>query len=213
MPITGSAQIGLDFISKLKDTYPIANKTVQERLIFELSALVEYSLDKKNPLPKVLDRIGRLIQKFFEFKSISITLRGDDGRYRYVVMIGHPKDAEEALRKESYSGEDLLDNNKFPCIRIMPTVHFSPVEGFPVDEAELAAHHHPTLLKTPRMDLGSFLPGDYIDFYMIGSEGKLLGFIEVLETKDGRLPSKETVRWIELISKISAAIIQPRMHI
>ena len=86
-------------------------------------------------------------------------------------------------------------------------------EGFPVDEAELAAHHNPTLLKTPRIDLGSFLPGDYIDFYMFGSDGKLMGFIEVLETKDGRLPSKETVRWIELVSRISAAVIQPRMHV
>jgi len=213
MPVTGSAQIGLDFISKLKDTYSIVNKTEQERMIFELSSLVEYSLDKRNPLPKVLDRIGRFVQKSFEFKSVSIALRGDDGRFRYAVMIGHPKDAEAALRKESYSGEDLLDNNKFPCIRIMPTVHFTPVEGFPADEAEIVAHHNPTLLRRPRMDLGSFLPGDYIDFYMFDSDGKLIGFIETLETKDGRLPSKETVRWIELISKISVALIQPKMHL
>jgi len=213
MPMTGSTQIGLDFVSKLKDTYQIANKNHQEQLIFELSALVEYSLDRTKSLPKVLDRIGRLILKFFEFKSISIALRNDDGRYRYVVIIGHPKDAEEALRKQSYSAEDLFDNNKFPCIRIMPTVHFSPVEGFPIDEAELTAHRHPTLPKKPRADLGSFLPGDYIDFYMSGYEDKLIGFIEVSETKDGRLPSRETVRWIDLIAKISAAIIQPRMRI
>lgn len=213
MPMTGSTQIGLDFVSKLKDTYLIVNKTDQERLISELNALVDYSLNRTNPLPKVLDRIGRLILKFFEFKSISIALRSNDGRYKYVVMIGHPKDAEEALRKQSYSGEDLLDYDKFPCIRLMPTVHFIPVEEFPIDEAELTAHHHPTLLKKPRMDLGSFLPGDYIDFFMFGYEGKLIGFIEVSETKDGRLPSKETVRWINLIANISVAIIQPRMRI
>lgn len=211
MPMTGSTQIGLDFVSKLKDTYQVGNKTDQEKLIFELKALLEYSMDTKNSLPRVLERLGRLILKFFEFKSLSIALIGDDGRFRYVVLIGHPRDAEEALRKQSYSGEELIDYDKFPCIRIMPTVHFSPVEGFPIDEAELTAHHHPTLLKKPRTDLDSFVPGDYIDFYMYGKEDKLIGFIEVSETKNGRLPSKETIRWIDLIANISAAIIQPRI--
>lgn len=210
--MTGSTQIGLDFISKLKDTYQIANKTDQERLISELSALVEYSLDKRNSLPKVLDRIGRLILKFFEFKILSIALRSDDGRFRYVTLIGHSREAEEASRKLSYTGEELLDYDKFPCVRIMPTVHFCPTEGFPINEAELTAQHRPTLLQKPREDLDSFLAGDYIDFYMY-ADGRLIGFIEVSETKDGRLPLRDTVRWIDLIAKISAAIIQPRMRI
>jgi hypothetical protein len=213
MTMTGSTQIGLDFISKLKEMYSTVNKNDQERLVSELNSLIEFALDRRNSLPKILDRIGRMIAKYFEFKSISIGLRGEDGHYRYAVLIGHPRDAEEALRKQSYSSEDMLDYNRYPNIRLTQTAQFNPVEGFPVDEAEIVSHHHPVLPKRPRSDLGSFLPGDYLDFYMFGFEGRLIGWIEVSETKDGRLPSRETIRWMDLITNISGAIIQPRIRI
>lgn len=209
--MTGTSPIGLDFISKLKEMYPIIGRDETERLMIEISGLIEYSLDRKNPLPKILDRIGRLIAKYFAFKSVSIGIRGDDGLFRYVAFVGHPKEAEEALRKQKYSSEDMLDYDRYPNIRIGSIAQYNPVEGFRVDDEELVAHHRPKLLNKPRTNLDAVLVGDYIDFYMYGFEGKLIGWIELSETKDGKLPPRSSIRWIELITEISSALIQSKM--
>ena len=211
MPMAGTSPIGLDFVSKLKDVYSTISKTNEERLMAEIFGLIDFSLDRKNPLPRMLDRIAKLIAKYFEFKYVSIGLRGDDGLYRYVAFFGHPRDAEEALRKQKYSSEDMLDYDRYPNIRIGAIAQYNPVEGFPVDDEELVAHHRPQLLKKPRTDTGTVLPGDYVDFYMFGYENRLIGWIELSETKDGRLPPRSSIKWIELITKISAALIQSKM--
>lgn len=211
MPMTGTSPIGLDFISKLKDLYSTINKTEEERLMAEIFGLIEFSLDRKNPTPKVLDRIARLIAKYFEFKSVSIGLRGEDGLYRYLAFMGHPREAEEALRKQKYSYEDMVDYDRYPNIRIGAIAQYNPVEGFKVDDEELVAHHRPHLLTKPRSDLGACLPGDYLDFYMYGFEGKLIGWVELSETKDGRLPPRSSIRWIEMITRVSSALIQYRL--
>lgn len=212
MPMVGTTPIGLDFISKLKDVYSPLSKNEDERLMTEIFGLIEFSLDRKNQLPRVLDRITKLIAKYFEFKSVSLGIRGDDGLYRYVAFAGHPKDAEMALRKQKYSSEDMLDYDRYPNIRIGAMAQYNPVEGFRVDEEELIAHHRPKLLDKPRSDITACLPGDYIDFYMYGFEGRLVGWIELSETKDGRLPARSSIRWIELIARISSALIQYRMR-
>jgi len=211
MPMVGTSPIGLDFVSKLKDVYSTISKTEEERMMAEISGLIEFSLDRKNTLPKILDRIARLIAKYFEFKSVSIGLKGDDGLYRYVAFFGHPREAEEALRKQKYSSEDMLDYDRYPNIRIGAISQYNPVEGFLVDDEELVAHHRPQLLKKPRSDTGACLPGDYVDFYMYGHENRLIGWIELSETKDGRLPPRSSIRWIELITRTSAALIQNKM--
>jgi len=211
MPMTGTSPIGLDFISKLKEMYPMIGKDETERMMTEISGLIEFALDRKNPLPKLLDRIGRLIAKYFEFKSVSVGIRGDDGLFRYVSFVGHPKEAEDALRKQSYSSEDMMDYDRYPNIRIGAISQYNPVEGFRVDDEELVAHHRPKLLDKPRTDLDVVLPGDYIDFYMHGFEGKLIGWVELSETKDGRLPPRKSIRWIELITKVAGALIQFKM--
>ena len=212
MPMVGTSPIGLDFISKLKDVYSPLSKNEDERLMADIFGLIEFSLDRKNTLLRVLDKIAKIIAKNFEFKSVSVGMRGDDGMYRYLAFAGHPRDAEEALKRQKYSNEDMLDYDRYPNIRIGATAQYNPVEAFRVDEEELVAHHRPKLLTKPRDDTGACLPGDYIDFYIHGNEGKLIAWIELSESKDGRLPPRSSIRWIELVAKISGPLIQSRMN-
>lgn len=212
MPMAGSSPIGLDFISKLKETYSTLNRDDDERLMAEIHSMIEFSMDRRNPTNKVLERICRLIVKNFEFKSVSIGLRGEDNMYRYVAFAGHPKEAEDALRLQRYNLSDMIDYDKYPNIRIGAIAQYNPVEGFPDKKDELVGHHIPELPKTPRKNVNEFLQGDYIDFFMHGFEGKLIAWIELSETKDGRLPSRDSIRWIELISDICASVLQGRMR-
>ncbi len=212
MPMAGGTQIGFDLVTRLKETYSTLNKTEDEKLMSEIHALVQFSMDRRNPTNKVLDKVARLILKEFEFKSVSIGVRGEDGMYRYVAFGGHPKEAEDALRMQKYDIRDMLDYDKYPNIRIGAIAQFNPVEGFPDKKDELVGHHIPSIPSGPRGDTNSFLPGDYIDVFLHGTDGKLIGWIELLETKNGRLPPRESIRWIELIGDVSAALLQQRMR-
>ena len=212
MPMTGNSPIGLDFVTKLKDVYSILHKDEQERLMAEIHSLIEFSMERRNPIHRVLERVSRLIVKNFEFKSVSVGIRGEGNMYRYVAFAGHPKEAEDALRLQKYDLSDMLDYDKFPNIRIGATAQYNPVEGFPDKKDELMGHRIPELPKSPRKNLNEFVPGDYIAIYMYGFEGKLIGWIELSDTNDGRLPSRKSIRWIEMIGDICAAIIQLRMR-
>jgi len=212
MPMAGSSPIGLDFVTKLKDVYSVLNRDEDERLMAEIHSLIEFSMDRRNPTHKILERVSRLIVKNFEFKSVSIGLRTEDSMYRYVAFAGHTKESEDALRLQRYDLSDMIDYDKYPNIRIGAIAQYNPVEGFPDRKDELVGHQIPELPKSPRMNLNEFMPGDYIDFYMHGFEGKLIAWIELSGTKDGRLPSRESIRWIEIISDICAVLIQLRMR-
>jgi len=86
------------------------------------------------------------------------------------------------------------------------------VEAYPEDETELKAFGKPELLDSPRKKLDEFRQGDYIDFYIHGYEGALLGWIEVSNTKDNKMPSRLSIRWIEFIAELSALVLILRVN-
>jgi len=214
MPMPGKGQVGMEFIGHLRDMYSIIPKDENERIMNEIRALIEFASDRRNPLMKILERLAKTINKMFEFKCVSIGLRCEDGYFRYLAFVGHPKESVEALKRLKYDLHQMVDYDKFPNIRIGLSAQYHPVESFPGDaQDEFVAHHRPKLLSEPRTNLNEFLPGDYIDIFMHGYEGEILGWIELSETKDGRLPSRSSVRWIELMADACSPIIQNRMRL
>ena len=212
MPIAGKTPIGMDFIAFLRNAYTGTPKDDFERMMLELATLMEYSMDRRNQLNRVLDKVARTIQKLFEFRAVSIGLKDEEGSFKYAVLIGHPPEQEVALRKLKYDMSEMLDYDKYPNVRLGRISQYNPVEAFPENEKELMAHGKPTLPDSPRKVLNEFKQGDYMDFYMHGYEGKLLGWIEVSNTKDNKMPERSSVRWIELISDMTALVLQLRSH-
>ena len=212
MPITGKSVIGLDFIAFLREAFTGTPKDDIERMILELNSLVEFAMDRRNATDKVLERIAKAIQRLFEFKTISVGIRDNDGNYRYVVFVGHTLGEEEALRKMKYNLNDMIDYDKYPNIRLGKIAQYHPVEAFANTEEELKSFGYPHLPDAPRKVLNQFLPGDYIDFYMQGFEGKLTGWFELSNTKNNKMPARSSIRWIELITDMTALIIQLRKY-
>lgn len=203
----------MDFITHLRDIYTLIAKNENERIMNEIHSLIEFASDRRNSLIKILERCAKTINKLFEFRSVSIGLRGDDGYFRYVVFVGHPKESVDALKRLKYNISQMVEYDKFPSIRIGLIAQYHPIESFPADaEDEFIGHHRPMLLTEPRKKLDEFLQGDYIDVYMHGYEGELLGWIELSETKDNEMPSRSSIRWIELIADVCAGLIQNRMR-
>lgn len=214
MPITGRSPVGMDFIKHLREIYTLIPRDENERIMNEIHGLIEFASDRRNSLTKILERLAKTINKMFEFRSVSIGIRGDDGYFRYVVFVGHPKESIDALTKLKYDIHQMVDYDKFPSIRIGVITQYHPVESFPGDsEDEFIGHHKPKLLSEPRKRLDEFLQGDYLDVYMHGYEGELIGWIELSETRDNRMPSRSSIRWIELMADVCAGLIQNRMRL
>jgi len=214
MPITGKSSIGIDFIAHLRDIYSVIPKDDTERYMTEIHTLIEFCFDRRNSLQKILDRLAKTMSKMFEFRSVSIGMKSDDGLYRYVTMVGHSKESEDALRKLKYTLPDMIEYDKYPSVRIGLISQYHPVEAFPGDNPdEFLAHNKPPLLDRPRTNLNEFKPGDYIDIYMHGYEGELIGWIELSVTKNNKMPARSSVKWIELLADVCAGPIQQRMRL
>lgn len=214
MPIAGRSSVGIDFITYLRDIYTLIAKNENERIMNEIHGLIEFASDRRNSLARILERLAKTINKLFEFRSVSIGLRCEDGYFRYVVFVGHPKESIDALKRLKYDIHQMVECDKFPSVRIGAIAQYHPVESFPADsQDEFIGHHKPRLLSEPRKKLNEFLPGDYIDVYMHGYEGELIGWIELSETKDNKMPSRSSIRWIELMADVCAGLIQNRMSL
>ncbi|MDH4123517.1 MAG: hypothetical protein OEV21_05505, partial [Thermoplasmata archaeon] len=149
MPISGKSIIGLDFINFLRENYTGMPKDELERMVAEICGLIEFAMDRRNNPQRVMDKIAKTIHKTFEFRSVSIGLKCDDGLYRYTSVIGRTSDEEAALRKLSFNLQDMMDYDKYPNVRLGRAIQYHPVEAFPNDELELKSFGNPPLLDKP----------------------------------------------------------------
>jgi len=84
----------------------------------------------------------------------------------------------------------------------------NPFEGLPEWEKDLFGRTYQ--LGEKRTSYDEFHEGDYIDFWIYGSNDDLIGWIELTRSGDGKLPSRTSVRWIELIADVLGSIITAR---
>lgn len=197
------------FISYLRKKYSPVPSDETEKILEAIQSIQKFVQDRTQNIKSIMEQVGRTIYRLFGFKEIGIGLKDEkDGVYRYIVLIGYRKEVESAYRKLEYTYEDMLDNAKYPNIKIGKITEFMFVEGLPSDEEIFYTYNRPSELNRKRESFENFMEGDYIDFFMKGYNDKILGFIEVGNTMDGKLPSCSSIRWIEAITSICAIIIQ-----
>ena len=171
--------------------------------------LVEMGHDKKQSLKSVLDFAVKMIFKLFDFHEITVGLKNrKDGYYRYEVIFGFRKEAEDNLRRLKYTYEDMVSNEKFPFIKMGRISELNPVEGLPEWEREL--FNRPYALSVERKSPDEFHEGDYIDVWMYSHNKELIGWFELANPVNGKLPTRRTIRWIELIASVCSSVVLQR---
>ena len=70
------------------------------------------------------------------------------------------------------------------------------------------AFNRPFILKASRKSVNEFREGDYIDVHIHGGRGETIGWIELSNTKTGKIPSRNCIFWLELIASALSVIIQ-----
>lgn len=193
----------------IENTYYPVPKDQQEKIIDSLLSLLELAGERRRTLRDILDQTCKTIFRLFSFREISIGLKSrEDFLYRYEALFGHGKEAMDSMRKIKYTYEDMVSQDKFPHIKMGKLSELNPVEGLPEWERELFSR--PSRLEVKREAQDEFHEGDYIDVWIYGNNRDLVGWIELGDPMDGKLPERATVRWIELTAAILGSIISEK---
>jgi len=197
-----------EFEKFLKERYQsCSDASGDHKIVDAIEDLV--SKYQKDSIATFLLEAAMMINHLFEFKEIAFGLKDPaDGRFKYAVTIGFLPTTQEALRKISYSIEDMNDHVNYKDLkmgRISEYVMDSP-------EQELKTFNRPALIRKTRISNDEFLEGDYIDIYLYGTADDMIGWLELGAPKSGKIPDVGTIRWLELIASVVGRITWERMY-
>ncbi|MDH4122613.1 MAG: hypothetical protein OEV21_00795 [Thermoplasmata archaeon] len=196
----------IQMTESINERYSPVSKDENEMILDAIRMFNAELLETKDVM-QVLQNAAEVIYSVFGLKEILIGLKGGDGLFRYKVVIGHTKKAEAAIRNAAYQVEEMSMSDEFPAITICNTSEFSLKEDLPDNVMEIRQFNRPAELSKPRTSTDAMMEGDYLDVYIFGKKDEMLGWIEVSSPSDGKLPSKETIKGLELLASILGIVL------
>jgi len=201
--------IDLKFVSFIKEKYSLFPKNEMEIHIENIQNWLLKSRVKGESLKDILTFTARTIYRIFDFKEVAIGLRSEkDNLYRYQILFGFTKETEDRLRRLSYTSEELDSYERFPGIMLSSITDFCIAEERVTEEGEEFTYNRPLALLKERKALDDFIEGDYLDISFFDRKLQLLGWLELSNTKTGKLPSRESLKWLEMFATIIGIIVE-----
>ena len=197
-----------DIARKWRMDYTFASADLASRGLDALHQLCSHMCAPSVDIKALCEEAASLIVKQFSMRDTTVGLRNEkDGLFRYEVVVGMKKESEEAIRKLVYSEDDFLSDKEYKGTTISKYTRLYLAEDSPYADTEKDTYNHPVLLSSRRRSLTESLEGDYVDVHILGEKDELLGWIEMSGTRTGNLPDIQTIRWVEMISRILAVAI------
>lgn len=159
-------------------------------------------------LDALLEKIVRTVAETYGLAKVHMGIREKDSELFAVrATYGFSPETEKELRKVKYTMERMRRDLK-PELKIGRNVYYVPAEGWEPDEEDMLFVAHPERMDRARRFPDEWHENDYIDFLMFARDGSLLGYLEIDEPQDGKIPPDETIRAIEVFSDLAAIAIQ-----
>ena len=207
--MTGKPLHFTEFRNFLKKRYTNIPANNYEKIILDVLKVQQDLGAVGKPLSAVMNDLMRLIYRRFEFKEICIGLREPrDGKLRYKYFLGITGTARSQLEKFEYTQEEFFDDKENPGLWISQSTKFFISGEGEYETWERGSFNRPLIINSTRDNMDEDREGDYIDVHIFGKKKKLLGWIELSHTSSGKIPSPESIRWIELIAGMLAPILQ-----
>ena len=194
----------------LIERYSPVSTTEDEKAIEAIEGLVSHAKAVNQPIQAFLHEVARIIYRVFEFKEIAIGVKENDDSYRYIAMMGFRDEAESARKRIVYTSADMADTKTWPGTRIskITVIHFYDDGAF--KEGEQETYNRPSMMGMTRPSPESMMEGDYIEVAIQGPNNELVGWMELSNTRDGKFPSRNSIKWLELISVIIATFLKSK---
>jgi len=202
--------IDRDLSNEIRKRFSPLPENEMEKVIDGIQKLISYGNKRGSSFQSIMDQAARTIYRHFEFKEIAIIIKSKkDGLFRYSTLLGFRRAAEMANRSLVFTEEGVENIDNFPHIKMGKMSEFHMAEHVHVEGEDIAKQYNrPSVLTKKRESPEEYLEGDYIDIDIRGTNEQLLGWIELGQTKDGKMPSRSHILWIELIANFLGMIIQ-----
>jgi len=187
--------------SAIREKYSSTSQNESEMIVDAIRMFNDELLETRD-VDRILREAGELVFSLFGFKEVLIGLREANGLFRYRVILGHSKKAEEAIKEAEYRIEEMARSEDYPCVTVSNLSEFCFKEDLPEDQKEVKQFNRPSDLSKERTNLEDMIEGDYLDAFIYGPEDRMLGWIEVSYPSNGKFPSRETVRGLELLASM-----------
>ena len=161
------------------------------------------------PLDVLLERIASTISKRFAVKALTICVQDEEtGFFRPQAVLGFEEDQRRAIRNHAYPLDRKRDelDEKF---RIDDNCYYVRAEGLTqVYNDDVDYISDVAELSRTRDSSDEWHDLDYIDFIMTDRLGNWIGWIEIDEPENRRMPSRETIAKIQVLTDLTAIAIE-----
>lgn len=159
-------------------------------------------------LDALLQKIVKTVAETYGLAKVHIgILEKDSGLFATRAAYGFTGETEKAIRNVKYSMERMRRDLR-PELKIGRNAYYVPAEDWEPDEEDMLFITRPERIDRARRFPDEWHECDYIDFLMYARDGSLLGYLEIDEPDNNKVPSEETIRAIEVFSDLAAIAIQ-----
>ena len=199
-----------EIAQKMKLDYLHGAKDKNERALEGILSLLSHFQKQQMDLNALLFDAANIIQKQLGIANVGIGLKSaSDGLFRYQVLVGFRQGTEAAEKKLAYTEKQFSDDTEYKGTMIGKISKLYLAEDLPYKNDEILSYDRAALLGMRRLSPSDSLEADYIDTWIQGVNGRLLGWIEISGTRTGKLPDTLTIKLIEVIASIiGAALVQ-----
>jgi len=192
----------------LKSRYRQLPRDDNERILDAVLRFWQQVQDGKLSKDSLLQEVAEVIHRSLMFQEIAIALKDPkDDLYTYQTFVGFTKDAIEDMRSQAYSEAEARAFDRLPGIKVSKLIEFTISEA-PQKAGEEAQFNRPILAAMPRKADDEFTFGDYMNIYICGKDDELLGFIEVSGPRDGKMPTGNRMKGLELLASMTGIALQ-----
>ena len=156
----------------------------------------------------LLQRIVKTVAESFGLSAVTIGIRNKEtGLFEIRAVHGYEPPLDERIRRVKYTKERMTRDLR-PEFLIGPNTYYVPGESWELDDEDILFVRHPERTENARRFPDEWHENDYIDFLMYEKSGELLGFLEIDEPDNHKMPDDNTLKAIEVFSNLASIAIQ-----
>lgn len=157
------------------------------------------------PLDIVYQRVADTIARSYGVKRVTIgTFEEKTGTFIPKALHGYPPERAVAIMRHSYTLERMKADLK-PQLRIGRTCYYVRAEDQTTSYDDALDYvMNPETVDTPRQSESDWHELDYMDFIMTDRLGNWIGWIEVDDPPNKKVPSRECVDGMQIMADLCA---------
>jgi signal transduction histidine kinase len=167
------------------------------------------SILRVEPLEPLFDKILNTVARNFNIKGMSLGMLDEStGLYAHKASYGYAPDVVKKIKNVAYT-YDRMKSDLRDEFRISRNCYYVRVEDISMAyDDDFLFIMRPERLKDPRSSPDEWHELDYIDFVMTDKNGRWIGWLEITDPGDGKVPSKDVIDKIEILADLAGVAIE-----